>query len=97
MYKLLVFLKKTDEEQVNNHFNEFTLKYLSEIAGKEIKAAKVESNLLLETKYSKFCELEAASRDEMDKLLDSKAGRELSKDFQQFHEFITLISVDFNK
>ncbi len=65
MYKLLLFLHKTDNnENIQNHFLEFTLKYLSDMAGKEIIAADVESNPLLEQKYSKFCELSVESVEE---------------------------------
>ena len=95
MYKMLLFLKKTEEKPVIEHFKEFTLKYLSELAGKEVFAARVESNLLLETRYSHFCELEVQIKEEMDKLLNSKTGKELSKDIMNFHEYVDLIFVDY--
>jgi hypothetical protein len=96
MFKALIFLKKTNEEKVINHFKEFTLKYISEISGREIKAAAVESNLLLEEKYSYYCELEADSKDHMNELMNSKAGKELNKDMMEFHPFITVIYVNYN-
>ena len=97
MYKLLLFLNKTDDEQVLNHFNEYTVKHLSEIAGEEIKIASVESNLLLDQKFSKFCEVTAESKDMWDKLMNTKAGRELNKDLMDFHQSVTLIFVDYQK
>ena len=96
MYKALIFLKKTKEENIINHFRDYTLRYISEIAGREIKAARVESNLLLEEKYSYFCELSADSKDHMDQLMNTKAGRELNKDMTEFHAFITVIFVNYN-
>ncbi len=96
MYKALVFLKKTGEEKIVNHFREYTLKYISEIAGKEIKAAAVEANLLLEDKYSYYCELTADSKDHMDQLMNTKAGKELSRDMIEFHKYITIIFVNYN-
>ena len=96
MYKMLLFLKKTNEKQVFDHFKEFTLKHLSDLAGKEIIAGKVESSLLLETKYSHFCELEVESKEKMDDLLNSKHGKELNKDLMNFHEYVNIIFVDYN-
>jgi hypothetical protein len=95
MYKILIFLKKTNEEKTIDHFKNFTLKYISEIAGKEVKAASVENNLLLVEKYSYFCELTAGSKEEMDKLMNSNAGRELNKDMMEFHSFLTVIYVNY--
>ncbi len=95
MYKMLLFLHKTDEEGVESHFKKYTLKYLSELAGKDIEAAKVESNLLLEQKYMLFCELETGSKEEWDKKMSSKAGKQLNKDLMDFHQFITVIFVNF--
>ncbi len=97
MYKLLLFLKKTDDEKVINHFNEFVVKYLSEIAGEEIKIADVESSLLLDQKYSKFCEVTMLSKDDWDRKINSPAGREFNKDLMDFHQFITVIFVDYNR
>jgi hypothetical protein len=97
MYKLLLFLKKTDNIQIFAHFEEFTLKCLSELTGKKITPGKVESNLLLDTKYSHFSEVEVAKKEEMDKLLNSKAGKELNKDLMNFHEHVDVIFVDFNQ
>ena len=97
MYKLLLFLHKTDNDEVISHFNDFTKKYLSELTGREIKIADVESSLLLDVKYSKFCEIAVDSKDTWDKLMDSKEGKLLNKDLMDFHQFITLIFVDFGK
>ena len=96
MYKLLLFLKKSDDDHVLTHFNEFTLKYLSELSGEKVKFGKVESSLLLDTKYSHICELEVVEKDEMDKILNSKPGKELNKDLMNFHEYVDLIFVDYN-
>jgi len=95
MYKLLLFLKKTDNKEINNLFNDYTLKHLSELSGKEIKAADVESNLLLEEKYSKFCEVSVSSKEEWDTKMNSKAGKELNKHLMNFHQHISVIFVNY--
>lgn len=95
MRKMLLFLKKSDEDKIPEHFENFTLKLLSEVAGKEIKAGKIESSLLLDTKYTHFCEISAESKDKMNELMSSGKGRELNKDLMEFHEFVDVIFVDF--
>ncbi len=96
MYKLLLFLNKTDDEKIINHFNEYTLKYLSEVAGQKIEAATVESSLLLEQKFIKFCEVSVDSKDDWYKKINTKPGKEFNKDLMDFHQFITVIFVDYS-
>jgi len=96
MYKLLLFLRKTNEKQVFEHFKEYTLKHLSELAGKEIIVGKVESSLLLDTNYSHFCEFEVDNKEKMDNLFNGKQGKILNKDLMNFHEFVDLIFVDYS-
>ncbi len=97
MYKLLFFLHKSDDENILKHFEEVTVNHINEITGDDIMVAKVESNFLLETKYSHFCEISTSSRDEMNKLMNKKAGKELNKDLMLFHNSITVISVNYSK
>jgi len=97
MYKLLFFLHKSDDEEIIRHFQDFTIRYLKEIIGSEIEVARVESNLLLEQKYSHFCEITSATKDEMDKIMNCKAGKELNKDLMEFHKHIAVIAVDYNQ
>ena len=95
MYKLLIFLKKTDKEEITDLFNNQTLKHLSDLIGENVKSADVESNLLMETKYIKFCEVAVTSKDEWDKKMNSRAGKELNKHFMNMHQFIDLIFVNY--
>lgn len=95
MYKMLVFLKKTDEDSIKNHFDKYTLKYLANFAGKEIEVGEIESNLLTEEKYNKFCEVTMESKNAMDEKLASAEGKELQKDLADFHQYITFIFVKY--
>lgn len=95
MYKLLLFLKKTDNEEINNLFKDHTLKYLSKLKGEEVKAADVESSLLLETKYNKFCEVNVSSKEDWDKIMNSAAGKEFNKHLTDLHQFIDIIFVNY--
>lgn len=97
MYKILFLLKKNKDPLIREHFDKFILKYLSEISGSEIKAAAVESNILLEQKYDSFCELTASSKEEMDKMMSTEAGKNLNEDLADFHKHIDLITVNYNQ
>jgi hypothetical protein len=97
MYKLLFFLHKTDDEDVLQFFKDNTVKKLEEVIGGNVGIAEVESNLLLEQKYSYHCEISASSKDEMDRMMNSKAGKELNKSMMDFHKNITVISVNYSQ
>jgi hypothetical protein len=97
MYKLLFFLHKTDDENVLQFFKDNTVKRLEEINGGNVGMAEVESNLLLEQKYTFYCEISATSKDEMDGMMHSKAGKELNKSLMEFHKNITVIAVNYNQ
>ena len=95
MYKLLFFLHKTDDDGLQQHFKDITIKHLSNITGKTINIASVETTLLQDEKYSHFCEISAESQFEMDKLMNTKAGKELNKDLMEFHSDITVIPINY--
>lgn len=96
MYKQLFFLHKTKDDKALDHFKEVILHHLSEISGNEVKLAKVESNLLLDQKYSYFCEVEFESEEKMNEKMNTQSGRKLSKDLIDFHSLITVISVNYS-
>lgn len=95
MYKLLFFLRKPVDEKILNHFNEKTIPILSELTGKNVSIAEVESNLLAEQKFSFFCEAEFTSKEDMDRIMNSKSGLELNKDMMDFHEHLSIIAVNY--
>ncbi len=96
MYKQLFFLHKTEEDKALAHFREVIVKSLSELAGKEITLAKVESNLLLDQKYSYVCEIEFESKDKMNEMMNSKTGKQLNKALMDFYQLITVISINYS-
>ena len=96
MYKQIFFLHKTQDDKVLDHFIKFLLPHLNELSGREIKLAKVESNLLLDQKYSYCCEIEFQSQDKMNELMNTKSGKELNKALMDFHQLITVISINYD-
>jgi hypothetical protein len=96
MYKQLFFLHKSESDKALPHFKDVILVYLSELSGKQIVLASVESNLLLDQKFSYFCDVEFESKDKMNELMNSKTGKQLTKDLMDFHQMITMISVNYD-
>ena len=95
MYKVLVFLKKTNDEEVIHHFRNFLVKYFSDLVGKDLPIGSVESNPLLEIKYSLFIELELESKENWEMLFVSEAGENLEKDLIEFHKYINIIFINY--
>ena len=91
MYKILFFLHKNDDEDVEKFFKGSFLDKLNEITGAPINIATVESNLLLDQKYNLYCEISSASKEEMDKryfhLLDRSENNlhYFTEDFKNSH------------
>ena len=96
MYKQLFFLHKLENDKALPHFKDVILKHLSELSSHKINLAKVESNLLLDQKYSYFCEVDFESKDKMNELMNSKAGKQLTKDLSDFHQMITMIAINYD-
>lgn len=97
MYKVLIFIHKSKNSDFKDYFVDNLLGSLSKMMNKEIRLAKVESNLLLDKKYDYFCELQTESRNEMDSLFNSPEGREISKKLQESFNDLTLITVNYAK
>ncbi len=96
MYKQLFFLHKSENDKALSHFKDVILTHLSELSGTQVYLAKVESNLLLDQKFSYFCEVEFDSKDKMNELMNSKTGKQLTKDLMDFHQMITMISINYD-
>lgn len=96
MYKQLFFLHKSENDKALPHFKDEILTHLSELSGTEVYLAKVESNLLLDQKFSYFCEVEFESKDKMNELMNSKTGKQITKDLMDFHQMITMISINYD-
>ncbi len=96
MYKQIFFLHKTEDDKALSHFKEVILETLSQLIDKEVRLAKVESNLLLEQKYSYCFEVEFESIDKMNELMNTKEGKQLNKALMDFHKLITVISINYD-
>lgn len=96
MYKQLFFLHKSENDKALPHFQDVIITNLSEISGKQISLAKVESNLLLDQKYSYFCEVVFESKDKMNELMNTKNGKQLTKALMDYHKMVTVISINYD-
>jgi hypothetical protein len=97
MYKMLIFLKKPDNPDFIKHFRDFTIPTLNNLTGNQTRAAKVESSLLIEQKYSWFCEVAVESKYEWDTLMTTGKGKNLHKDLMDFHRNADFIFVNYDE
>ncbi|MBK6912362.1 MAG: hypothetical protein IPH11_01260 [Ignavibacteriales bacterium] len=95
MYKLLIFLKVSNDNNLLTHFKETTIPLLSKIAGEEVKIAKVENSLMFDSRFDYFCEVSAESKDKMDEKMGSKSGKELMRDLADFHKNINFLFINY--
>jgi serine protease inhibitor ecotin len=84
MYKMMIFLKKTENEPLRNHFKSELLSSLREISGQDIQIAKVEGSLLTTEKFEYYCEITAESKDQIDKMLATPKGKRLSREISAY-------------
>lgn len=95
MYKLLIFLKVSKDNNLLTHFKETTIPLLSKIAGVEVKIAKVENSLMFDSRFDYFCEVSAESKEKMDEKMGSKSGKELMRDLADFHKNINFLFINY--
>lgn len=96
MFKQLFFLHKSENDKALPHFKDVLLNHFKQITNKNILLAKVDSNLLLDQKYSYYFEVEFESKDKMDELMNSSSGKLISRALMDYHQIITIINIDFN-
>lgn len=80
----MIFLKKTENEPLVSHFKNELIKTLREISGQNIKIAKVEGSLLTTEKFEYYCEINAESKNEIDKMLASPKGKNLAREITAY-------------
>lgn len=95
MYKLLIFLKLSNDNNILTHFKETTLPLLSQIAGKEVKIAKVENSLMFDSRFDFYCKINSESKEKMDEKMNSKSGKELMRDLAGFHKNINFVFINY--
>lgn len=96
MYRLMIFLKKTDNEPLVNHFKDVILKYLREMSGQDIELAKVEGSSFMEDKYRYYCEISADSKEDIDKMMVSPIGRKFTREITSFVNDIVMFYANYN-
>ncbi|MGE5354553.1 MAG: hypothetical protein ACM3P0_20895 [Acidobacteriota bacterium] len=97
MYKILIFLKKTDDESVLARFTKSTLPRLESLAGQKVKLAEIEGALLSQEKFFKFCEAVFSRKEDLDKLLQTAEGKEFNKDLAGFGNHVSVFYANFGE
>ncbi len=96
MYKLILFLKKNDDESVISNFNR-SVELLSTLNKSEVAIAHVEPSLLSGEKYLYYCEFITLSKERMDELMASPEGREFNKIAGVLHNFLSVFFINYGE
>lgn len=97
MYKVLIFIKKSEEDAVLEHFKSSTLPGLIRLTGQQIEIGHVDGGLLSEEKFYKFCEITFKSSQELNELLQTPEGKVLNRDLSSFHNFISVFMINYGE
>lgn len=96
MYRLMIFLKKTDNEPLVNHFKDVILKYMREMSGQNIALGKIEGSSFMEDKYLYFCEISADLKEDIDKMMVSPIGRKFIREITSFVNDVVMFYANYN-
>lgn len=95
MYKLMIFLKRTDDDSVLQHFLNSTMPRLQKLTGQDTVSAVIEGSALNEEKFTRYCEFVFESADVLNQLLQSPEGKELNKDLASYHNNISIFFANY--
>lgn len=97
MYKILIFLKKTGDESVLARFTQSTIPKLESLSGQKIHLAEIEGAMLSQEKFHKFCEALFPKKEDLDRLMQTPAGKEFNKDLAGYSNHISVFYANFGE
>lgn len=95
MYKMLLMIKDTADDELLNIFRENTLSHLEKAAGKKIQIGIIDGAKLNEEPYNKVYEITFETKHEMDKILASVEGKKFNRNITSFTQHISIFFVDY--
>lgn len=95
MYKILLMIKDSADDELVKTFRENVLIHLEKAAGKELLIGKIDGAKLNEEPYYKICEIEFPSKLEMDKTLASNDGKKFNRNLTSFFQHISIFFINY--
>jgi hypothetical protein len=95
MQSILYLLHGNSDEETKDFFYIQLIDILSELTGEEVKLGKIENSFLLEQKFISICQVKFENKEIMNKKMVSAKGKELNRNIMKFHNFITIIVVNY--
>lgn len=90
MYKILIFLKKTEDESLSIRFKNSTVPKLESLTGQKIEPLEIEGSMLSQEKFFLCCEASFSKREDLDRLMQSPEGKEFNKDLAGYGASISV-------
>lgn len=95
MYKMLLMIKDSADDELINLFRENTLSHLEHATGKNLSIGKIDGAKLIEEPYSKVCEVIFDSKHEMDKTMASIDGKKFNRNMTSFAPHVSIFFVNY--
>jgi hydroxymethylpyrimidine/phosphomethylpyrimidine kinase len=95
MINVLYFLHGNADDEAKEFFYNQLRKVLSDLIREEIKIGTIENSFLLENKYISMYTVKFEDKDIMNEMMVSGKGKELNRTIMNFHNFITIIVVNY--
>lgn len=97
MYKLVVMIKDSADDELIRTFRESVLIHLEKAAGQNLRIGKIDGAKLNEDPYYKICEFEFPSKLEMDKALASNDGKKFNRNLTSFFQHVSIFFIDYGE
>lgn len=95
MYKMLMMIKDSADDELVKLFRENALSHLENAVGKKIPIGKIDGAKLIEEPYNRISELSFESKHEMDKVLASVDGKKFNRNITSFTQHVSIFFVDY--
>lgn len=95
MYKILLMIKDSADEELIKHFRDDVINHLEKAAGVKIQIGNVDGAKLNPEPYIKTCEIVFKTKDEMDKALSSPDGKKFNRNLTSFMQHVSIFFIDY--
>lgn len=95
MVKLYILRRKTDDKDVHKYFESTLVEQVLKVFEEQPLSGTVQGSVLLEDPFDAVYEVAVPTKEKMDTLLATEAGVALNKSLYDYHNFITVMFVEF--
>lgn len=95
MYKILLMIKNSADDELIKHFRDYVIIHLEKAAGVKMQIGNVDGAKLNPEPYIKIYEILFKTKDEMDKALSSPDGKKFNRNLTGFIQHVSVFFIDY--